>query len=342
MHPARGAAGVTGACGWPATQSPRFGHGVAMREPLRAAELLRVADESDARGSVMRRAARRGDLRQVRRGAYIGTDRWAGLEPDERHVLEVRAALAAVRTSAVASHRSAAALWGLPVVGMRERRVHLTFVGGSGADSRGAFARHAAAGPLPEREVDGIRVTSVARTVVDLARMGGFLTGVAAGDAALHRRLATLDELRAEVEAAGSGRGVRQARDVVAFVDQGGESPGESLSRVRMRDLGLPMPVLQHEVRDHQGFVGRVDFWWEELGVIGEFDGRSKYGVDGVVRSATDQLWDEKIREDRLRAAGARVVRWTWADAWLGAPMAARLAQAGVRGGWSARRAQSP
>jgi len=279
---------------------------------------------------VIRRAAGRGTVQRVRAGAYVGTDRWKALDATERHQLEIHAALAAVRTPALVSHRSAAVLWGLPVVGTREKRVHVTFVGSSGAISRGAIARHAVDEPAQEASLNGFRVTSAARTVIDLARIDGFLTGVVAGDAAVRMGLVTREQLSAEAVASTGRRGVRVARDVVAFVDGRSESPGESLSRVRMRELGLPAPDLQHEIRDRNGFVGRVDFWWDDVQVIGEFDGRSKYGIDGP-RSATDQLWDEKLREDRLRATNARMARWTWNDAWLGAPMMERLWAAGVR-----------
>ncbi len=46
---------------------------------------------------------------------------------------------------------------------------------------------------------------------------------------------------------------------------------------------------------------------WPELGVIGECDGLLKY-------SGSDALIQEKIREDRIRALGFIVVRWTWND----------------------------
>ena len=289
---------------------------------------MRLAETSDAQGDVLRRAARRGDARRVRRGAYVGVDRWAGLDDIQRHVLEVHAAVAAIHTPALVSHRSAAALWGLPLVGAMPSAVHLTFFGNSPGVSRAGVTRHVAQEPVAQASAAGLRLTSVARTVIDLARVDGFLTGVAAGDAALHEGLLTPDELATELERAGRRRGVRVARDVVGFVDGRSESPGESLSRVRMHELGFPPPELQHEIRDRGRFIGRVDFWWEEQRVIGEFDGRSKYGIDESARSATDQLWDEKIREDRLRATGATVVRWTWSDAWAGAPMAARLRQA--------------
>ena len=62
--------------------------------------------------------------------------------------------------------------------------------------------------------------------------------------------------------------------------------------------------------------------------MAGEFDGRTKYGAAG---SGADSRWREKRREDRLRAVVAAVVRWTWEDAWLGAPMIDLLRRAGVR-----------
>jgi hypothetical protein len=125
---------------------------------------------------------------------------------------------------------------------------------------------------------------------------------------------------------------VRAARRVVDEADARAESPGESLSRARMIELGVPRPVLQHEVRDGRGLVGRVDFFWPERGVAGEFDGRLKYRAGGVGdRTAAEQrVWEEKRREDRLRSAGLRVVRWTWADAWHPGPLADLLRAAGV------------
>ena len=294
--------------------------------------MLRVADESEARSAVLRRAAHGGDMRRLRRGVYVGADHWAEAGADRQHVLEVRAVVAMTRTPMLISHRSAAAVWGLPVVGVPDTAVHATVPGLSGPDSRLTFIRHASAAPVSADEVDGIPVTTVARTVVDLARVHGFLAAVAAGDAALHRGIVTHDELAMELDRAGKSRGVRTARDAVSFVDGRSESPGESLSRVRMHELGLVAPDLQYVVCDRHGFVGRVDFWWEAVRVVGEFDGRSKYGIDEATRTAADQVWDEKLREDRLRATGLTVVRWTWADAWAGVPMAARLRAARVRG----------
>jgi len=274
----------------------------------------------------LQRRARSGQVVRVRRGTYVDAEAWRELDDGARHVVQVRAVRAAAVVPPVFSHWSAAALLGLPVVGRRDPWVHVVRDPAGGGRSNGDVVRHAVAGRPDVTTVDGIAVTTAARTVVDLTRVAGLAVGVVAGDAAVRRGLTSVDELRVQTALAGRGRGVRAARWMVELVDGRSESPGESLSRARMAELGLPAPLLQHEVRDRQGLVGRVDFWWPEHGVVGEFDGRVKYGSD-----AADGLWQEKLREDRLRAAGLAVARWTWSDAWAGDPMAARLRRAGIR-----------
>lgn len=131
------------------------------------------------------RMARSGELVRLWRGAHARS-----LETDEavRHRQLVVATLPLVAPDAVVSHRSAAVLHGLPTFGNLER-VQLTRATGSGK-RRGYVHLHVA--PLPPDEVDdlaGVRVTSGARTVVDLARHQSFPEAVAIGDAALRRQV---------------------------------------------------------------------------------------------------------------------------------------------------------
>jgi hypothetical protein len=103
---------------------------------------------------------------------------------------------------------------------------------------------------------------------------------------------------------------------VVAFADARSESVGESRSRVAIARAELPPPTLQWEVRDGDGrLIGRVDFGWPEQRVIGEFDGKMKYGrqsTGDVTEGET--VYREKRREDELRAQRLAVVRWGWED----------------------------
>ena len=78
--------------------------------------------------------------------------------------------------------------------------------------------------------------------------------------------------------------------------------------------LGLPPDDLQVRLDDDEGLIGYVDFGWDD--VIGEFDGKLKYGVDDETdpRKAGRIVFAEKIREDRIRRLGYGVARWGWAE----------------------------
>ena len=74
-----------------------------------------------------------------------------------------------------------------------------------------------------------------------------------------------------------------------------------------MREYGLPVPDLQRELVIFDGRRVRVDFYWEDLGVVGEFDDNEKY-------TGPRDLINEKRREDGLRDLGLEVVRWGWTE----------------------------
>lgn len=297
-----------------------------MGDPLLRRDLLRRGHSEDD----VRRALRAGELLALRPGAYLerADPRWR--DASARHVALTDATVALLAPGAVVSDVSAAVRHGLPVWGVPLRTVHVTR--GLGSGGRGGRRLRVHTGALPAGDVvpvDGLATTSVARTVVDVARTAPFETAVSVADAALHRELVTEPELAAALLDACGRRGVGRARSVLAFADGLADGPGESRSRVRMDALGVARPVLQFRVTDRRGrHLGRVDFWWPRHGVVGEFDGVEKYGRslrpgerpgDAVVR--------EKRREDALRAQpGVRtVVRWTWDELTDFATVAARL-----------------
>jgi hypothetical protein len=149
-----------------------------------------------------------------------------------------------------------------------------------------------------------VPVTTVPRTVIDLARVLDFRAGVVVADSALLQKLTSKNELRAVIAKCPRWRGVRRAAQVVEFADGRAESPLESLARVVFADCGLPRPELQVEIRDTE-FIGRVDFLWREFRTIAEVDGAGKY--DDRSR-AIRQL----RRDKRLREAGYEVVHFDW------------------------------
>lgn len=180
-------------------------------------------------------------------------------------------------------------------------------------------------------EVAGLRVTSPARTVLDLARYGVIENAVTAADYCLRHSLCTREDLVAELALVTPGApGRAKAGTVVELADGLSMSPGESLSRVQMFRHNLPRPRLQVHFTDDQGDIGDVDFWWE--GVVGEFDGRTKYAVPaGANHEEVGRvLWAEKKREDRLRRQ-TDVARWVWANLIRPHELLAILAEKGIR-----------
>ena len=279
------------------------------------------------------RMTRRGELRRVRRGAY--TDR-SDQPPDpiERHRLLIDATLQQTPVPAIVSHVSAAVLHGLPCFPDDLSRVHLTRDRPGGGRVRRYVHLHSA--PLPPTDlcvIDGWSVTSLARTVVDLARRLSMKRAVAMGDAALAQGL-DATELAAVVARCLGWPGMTAARRAIEFLDGRSESVGESVSRVVLHDAGVPAPQPQYLVNDeYGGFVGRTDFGWSAMRTLGEFDGLVKYGrLLKPGQTAGDVLMEEKRREDALRDLGWEIVRWIWKDLRHPERLVERLERAFARG----------
>jgi hypothetical protein len=161
---------------------------------------------------------------------------------------------------------------------------------------------------LPDEHVTarrGLPITSVARTVIDLARTSSFLAGVVAADSALRTKQTTKAELLSAVTTCRQWPGIQAARRATAFADARSESALESISRVAFATYGLPPPELQVWVGSETEMIGRVDFLWRAHRTIGEADGALKYADPS---RAMAQLH----RDAKLRKAGFEVVHFTW------------------------------
>lgn len=176
------------------------------------------------------------------------------------------------------------------------------------------------AAALPPGDLTAVgryNVTTAARTVADCLRHLDAVDAVTIADAALRR----WPELSTSVPALlrrcrtwpHAGRALRRWR----LVDWRRESPAESWSAVAFVRQRIPLPEPQVTICTPDGApVGRVDFWWDDVGVAGEVDGLVKYGVGSQLtrEQATRALVAEKQREDRLRRLGVCVVRWGTTD----------------------------
>lgn len=243
----------------------------------------------------------------VRRGVWSAPRRGVVAVVHPNGDIKVAAALAStaaalIRPGSVISIESAAIVYGLPVLDVPTKPILTVERGGSGPHS-GVYLYRA---PLRRDEVRlwyGARVTSVARTVVDIARVDRE-AGLIVADAALYEGLTSIETLRAAVASSARRPGNATARWVVRHADGRSESPLESLTRSCLLVAGLPAPELQVWI---EAARARVDLLYRAQRLVIEADGLLKY------RSPAD-LRDEKRRQERLERAGYRVARVLWDD----------------------------
>ncbi|MFZ1411105.1 MAG: hypothetical protein WAS07_06595 [Micropruina sp.] len=256
------------------------------------------------------RQVRAGELVRVRHGAYAAV---LDETTEGRHRQLLAATWPLLGERSVVSHASAGVLHGLPSWSAMLNRVSIVRPdGGHGAQRDCLHVRLAQVEADEVIEIDGYRVTSLARTAVDLGCVLSHERAVAIMDAALRLGMEP-SQLATALAAARGRRGIGVARAAAKFADVRSESVGESISRVRFVQAGLPIPELQVEIHDLRGiWIARSDFGWRDRGVVGEFDGRVKY--TGTPEQVAEVVMREKAREQAIRDAGWWVVRWGWKE----------------------------
>lgn len=276
---------------------------------------------------------RRRELVRVARGSYIRESEYRDLDAVDRHLARIAAAAHRHEQRVVFSHVSAAVLHGFDLRGSPLNEVHVTQRGSNGGRRYGMHRHHGELDPSEVVVVGGVRATSAARTIADLACVVPMDASIVTGDCALHRGLSP-EALAAAVLAAKGRRGASRARRAVSLMDGRSESVGESLSRVLIRQVRLPEPDLQKDVFGIGGVrLGRTDFYFPGRAVVGEFDGKIKYGKYlKPGQKPGDAVYLEKIREDRIRDTGLVVVRWIWDDLRTPHALRRRIAEAFERG----------
>ncbi len=207
------------------------------------------------------------------------------------------------------SHQSAAAWHGVDLLAPTDR-LHVTAPRNRGrrADAAPGVRIHRA-----QLEADdvvlvrGVRVTSPARTISDVARSAPLSEAVAVADGFLRRKLVTQQAVLAYAKRlAGPGRPA--AIRVSELADPQAGSVFESVTRVLLVSAGLPRPRSQYTVRtrDRQ-WIGRVDFAWPELKVVLECDGYEHH-------SSHAAFIKDRRRWSALVRAGWKVAVVSWRD----------------------------
>jgi hypothetical protein len=171
--------------------------------------------------------------------------------------------------------------------------------------------------------IKGIRVTTPARTALDIACRYPVDKAVAAIDAlarATHLKIADVELLAQRYK---GRRSIRKARVALELVDAGAESPRETWLRLLVIRAGFPRPQTQIPVYDEFGvLVAVLDLGWEDVKVAMDYEGdhhridRRRFNSD-IRRAETvaglDWIDIRVTAEDtegsiiaRLRAAWAR------------------------------------
>jgi len=226
----------------------------------------------------------------------------------------------------VLSFRAAGVLWGLDRV--RAPRLEITIEAPRRLQHDAVIVHRTGELPRLDRAVeDGIRVTSVARTLVDLAGVLETNSLEFPLEDALRRKLTTRDEILARVDAlGGSGRvGGGRLRSLLGSGEDAGR-PSGSPPEIELRRLliraGLPEPVGQHAVRAGT-FTAFLDLAYPELMIGIEYDGERWHS--GRVARQRDLR-----RDHALAALGWLVLHVTSSEIRDGVPTVVRAVRAAI------------
>jgi hypothetical protein len=289
-------------------------------------------DEGAARGA--RRRLSNGERVRVGYGITTSAAAFRSASESARHRARIDAVVSRSKSGLIVSHESAVVMHGLPWFGPFPERVLLTDPG----RDRAQRLRFSDKVPAQGRRVstvaiDGIETTDLVETAVDVALRSDRGHAIVVLEAVLSRGI-TRELLLVELSRRTNRRGAARARRLVEIADGRAESPGESLTHLVAHDLGLPVPILQHEFRVLGRLVARVDFWFPEHGVVIEFDGLAKYRDRSLrgQRAPEDVVIDEKLREDAVRALPEvrGLGRVTWRDVLPGGAAPSVFARAGL------------
>lgn len=283
---------------------------------------------------------RTGSLHRIWPGVY----RDAVLAPGNLPEAEAKALSYRLRVLAAARRMrdpvftswSAAALLRLPIIGDWPEEIYV-LSGSSTGSRRGAIVRVATRSEAPEALVDGVRVTSVEYTIIQLARHARLGAALVAADAGLRDMpfpaqsppLTTRAKLFALHEQLRPYHRSRRVQAVLHRVTHLSGSPLETVSRLTIEELGFAAPLLQVGIPLESGADAYLDFYWDE-DIGGESDGDSKYTAGDNSAETRVRLLAEKAREDELRQRLNHLARWGWRDAWARRPLEHKLLRAGV------------
>lgn len=257
----------------------------------------------------IRQLCRSGRWVRVARGHYLIAGDTSSRDALRR--ARVRSAVASLGPGAVAVLDTAAELHGIAGL-RRSAAVHVSVPVDQPRPQRRAdqdlLVHQLTMSRLDVDEVDGVPVTTVARTVADLILRVDRYSAVSVLDSVLNQGMLGPEELPIVGHALRGRRGAVAARRHLAEADERAQSPLETRVRLRCVDGGVAPDALQLQVRDEDGYLLAIgDLGWRLPRIIAEADGAGPHGTPEAV-------FADRRRQNRLAHAGWLVLRFTWAD----------------------------
>lgn len=204
--------------------------------------------------------------RKLAKGKYVSAER----RPSA--LLDAEAALLGHAPQAIATHGTAARVYGMPVP--HDPDQHVGVLDAADRRRRLGVRCHVVAPATRVVELRGVRLAAPADVFIQLASTLPLVELVVVGDHIVGRGWCSPEQLVAHCAAsteAHAGRALAAAR----FVRTGVDSPMESRLRMLLVLAGLPEPVVDHLLRDEHGaVVRRLDLCYPGVRVIVEYDGR--------------------------------------------------------------------
>ncbi|WP_133119533.1 CTP synthase [Bifidobacterium primatium] len=295
---------------------------------------LCIWSRDDAERQMMRRRQSVGELIHVGARCYARPSYWQGLTEFERFRHLARS-LSGKHPRWVFGGPTAAVMHGVCDSHRQMRTVHRVIAGNGMVRDTDIVTSHYVT-DASYVVVDGVKVTSLPRTVFDCARWMDFPDALAVVDAVLRQgamgRAALHDSLLRE-----RGRYVGRALHVLDEATGRTYNGGESYVYGVILEERFAKPTIQAEMpcRNENGNPDRVDFLWvtgDGRRVVAELDGRIKYRDESMYRNGSlpDTIIAEKEREERVRMVVDGFVRFSFAEAYRRAPLVRKLEWAGV------------
>ncbi len=161
------------------------------------------------------------------------------------------------------------------------------------------MVRHAGLGPGEQTTVDGFPVTTLNRTIKDLATVLTEDDLICLLDSALRLGWQPTEY---------TGACARRIASALPLTDRRSESPLETLLRLLLTRAGLAPEELQWKLYDDNGLLyARLDLAWPSVMVSIEADGRRYH-------DELEPVYSDRSRGNAVGIDGWTVLRYTWWD----------------------------